>query len=487
MEKTSLQVVSQDVTTLAATYLSAPVALCLVDHERRCLAANERFAATMNRPLAGLLDEDLGLLLPGADAFIATAFEKARDGEAFSDYELPVSACGRVLLASAEPFRTNGELAGLSIGLVDITERKRMAETLIEMEQRIAFAMESANQWIWELDIPANRVRRSPHWKSGLGYAQDEAVSDSEHVAWSVVHPDDRPQVLRRFRDLVEGRTDLFEAVYRVQHRNGNWIWIMGRGRIVERAPDGKPLRLLATSVDISRQKRIEQELGATVRQREDLERELVAANRRLTALSEMDSLTELPNRRKFDEVLSREIRRNGRHTPALALLMIDVDHFKSYNDLYGHPEGDECLRRVAETLRRCARRAGDVITRYGGEEFAAILADTNEADATLLAGRMLEAVRALRIAHAGSSPGIVTVSIGVAVYELSEPAPRPMPPATLIEAADRALYSAKQAGRNCIAASNIDASGALRTMAVTENGTAASARPVDADKDARR
>ncbi|QIB35121.1 sensor domain-containing diguanylate cyclase [Ancylobacter pratisalsi] len=460
--------------------MSAPLALCVVNRDRRCLAANERFAEALECPLDRIRGEDLNSLLPGSKEFVITALEKAEGGEAFNDYELPVGERGKVFLASAEAFRESGVLTGLSIGLVDITERKRMAEALVEMEKRIAFAMESANQWIWELDIPANRVRRSSHWKSGLGYLPEETIGGAEHVAWSVVHPEDLPQVLKSYKNLIDGRTDVFEATYRIQHRNGTWLWIMGRGRIVERSPDGEPLRLLATSVDISRQKRTEQELAATVRRREELERELVATNRRLTALSEMDSLTELPNRRKFDEVLSREMRRNRGHSPAMALLMIDVDQFKSYNDLYGHPEGDECLRKVAETLSGCARRAGDVIARYGGEEFAAILADTNEADATVLAGRMLEAVRSLRIAHSGSAMGIVTVSIGVTVYELPASRHDYMPIGNLIAAADRALYSAKQAGRNCIVTSSVDPSGALRTAAVTESGAPSPPKHID-------
>lgn len=477
MENASPSVSSLDVTALAAAYLNAPLALCVVTRDRRCLAANRRFAEALGRPADQILGEVLDVLLPGSEEFVVAGLERAEKGQAFNDYELPIAKCGTVFLASAEPFHDGGVLLGLSIGLVDITERKRMAEALVEMEKRIAFAMESANQWIWELDIPANRVRRSPHWKTGLGYLPEEDIGGAEHVGWSVVHPQDRPQVLKRYQDLLEGRTELFEATYRIQHRNGTWVWIMARGRIVERSADGQPLRLLATSVDISRQKRVEQELAATVRRSEELERELVAANLRLTALSELDALTELPNRRKFDEVLSREMRGSKAHSPALALLMIDVDQFKSYNDLYGHPEGDECLRKVAEALNQCARRAGDVIARYGGEEFAAILADTSEVDATALAGRMLDAVRSLRIAHSGSSMAIVTVSIGVAVYELPLADHSLMTTTSLIAAADRALYSAKQAGRNCIVTSSVDARGVLRTAAFTENATPPPAR----------
>ncbi|MGA0561237.1 sensor domain-containing diguanylate cyclase [Ancylobacter sp. VNQ12] len=472
--------------TLSSAYLSAPVALATIGLDLKCLNGNLRLAAILGRPLSEIVGRHVDELVPGSSELVGRAFTRAGAGTPHFEREIALPGSDAVYLVTSEPFRDEaGAVVGLSLALIDITERRRVTDALIEMEQRIAFALENANQWIWELDIPANRVRRSSHWKAGLGYSPLDHVTGTEHVAWSVVNPEDRPQVLRRYQDLLDGKTDLFEATYRVQHKSGKWIWILGRGRIVERDGEGRPLRLLATSVDITRQKEIEEELGATVRQRERLERELVDANRRLTALSEMDALTELPNRRKFDEVLGREIHRSGVRRPTLALIMIDVDHFKSYNDLYGHIEGDECLRKVAETLRGSLRRAGDIVTRYGGEEFAAVLSDTDEASGIVVAGRMLEAVRALKLPHAGSSIGHVTVSIGVTLFDMTDPPNTGTLPATVIAAADRALYAAKQAGRNCIAVASTSSDGTLRAMVVTENGPGTST--TSRDLEARR
>ncbi len=157
------------------------------------------------------------------------------------------------------------------------------------------------------------------------------------------------------------------------------------------------------------------------------------------------DELTGLANRRRMNEVLSSEWVRGRRSGQALALLMIDIDHFKHYNDQYGHQAGDECLRQVAQVIAGRAARAGDLAARYGGEEFLLILPDTDESDAKYLAESLCASVRALDLVHPHSPGSMVTVSVGVAVsrddlYRDAE---------SLLRAADEALYRAKHGGRN--------------------------------------
>ena len=170
----------------------------------------------------------------------------------------------------------------------------------------------------------------------------------------------------------------------------------------------------------------------------------LEAANRQLEILSVTDPLTELANRRRFDAALATECARAARSGQPVALLMLDVDHFKNFNDQYGHQAGDGCLRQVAAVLRACARRAGDLPARYGGEEFAVIAAGTDAAAASALAEKMRRHIEALEIAHRDAPAGVVTISIGVATGGGS--------PDELLRAADRALYRAKQTGRNRVA-----------------------------------
>ena len=183
---------------------------------------------------------------------------------------------------------------------------------------------------------------------------------------------------------------------------------------------------------------------------RRRLEQELRAANAELSRLADLDALTGLANRRHFDRRLvsewSRAARLNRHLRFPVALVLLDVDHFKAYNDLYGHLAGDECLRRVAEVLRAATHREGDLAARYGGEEFACLLPGTDQEGAWSVAEAIRLQIEELAIPHGapGASPTL-TISAGVAAH-----APLPeMTPDQLLEAADLALYSAKAMGRN--------------------------------------
>jgi diguanylate cyclase (GGDEF)-like protein len=176
---------------------------------------------------------------------------------------------------------------------------------------------------------------------------------------------------------------------------------------------------------------------------------ELAAANERLGHLSREDALTGLANRRRLDEALDDEWRRAARLELPLALLLLDVDHFKNYNDRLGHPAGDTCLAAIARAVAAANTRAGEVVARYGGEEFAVLIpgaaVDTALASAENVRKRVLE----LGLPHPESdASSVVTVSVGAACVR---PGRDPGGPAELVEAADRALYAAKTAGRNCV------------------------------------
>jgi diguanylate cyclase (GGDEF)-like protein len=165
-----------------------------------------------------------------------------------------------------------------------------------------------------------------------------------------------------------------------------------------------------------------------------------------LRALTLTDGLTGVANRRAFDETLETEWRRCGRAMVPVALVMVDIDCFKNYNDEYGHQAGDECLRRVSGAMRRAAARPQDLVARYGGEEFALLLPHQDAAGAEFVARKLLEEVGLLAIVHGKSTAGPqVTVSMGVASMTPNER----VDPATLVKAADALLYRAKAEGRN--------------------------------------
>ena len=174
----------------------------------------------------------------------------------------------------------------------------------------------------------------------------------------------------------------------------------------------------------------------------------LERANVQLAQLSTTDGLTGIANRRLFDQTLLAEWQRSARSQQPLSLLMVDIDHFKRYNDHYGHLAGDDCLRRVARILESCSMRSGELVARYGGEEFALLLPGTDADEANVVARRCNEEMHKARIVHAGSpaSPWL-GISVGVA----STTATQNSLPETLVERADAALYRAKDNGRGGI------------------------------------
>lgn len=167
---------------------------------------------------------------------------------------------------------------------------------------------------------------------------------------------------------------------------------------------------------------------------------------RTMASLAMRDGLTQIHNRRHFDERLAQEWRACQRAAVPLCVLMIDLDHFKHYNDRYGHQAGDDCLIAVANALSQQLRRGRDLVARYGGEEFVCLLPDTTLADGLQLADKLCAAVRNLGIEHAASAVApVVTASIGVACATPTEG----LAPADLLKQADQCLYRAKAAGRN--------------------------------------
>lgn len=211
-------------------------------------------------------------------------------------------------------------------------------------------------------------------------------------------------------------------------------------------------ISLLGAQLAISLQNiRVHETLERTVADRTRL---LAQANARLEALSQTDGLTGVSNRRRFDEVLANEWARSRRNGRPIGLALLDVDHFKAFNDRYGHRAGDDALRSVGRTLIRHCRRAGDLAARYGGEEFAILVPDVGLTGMMALSEAVRSAVAELRVPHEGSPHDVVTVSIGVSVMV----ADLTSEPGVLVGAADRALYMAKAAGRNRIEAELDDA-----------------------------
>ncbi|WP_204137840.1 diguanylate cyclase [Halomicronema sp. CCY15110] len=194
---------------------------------------------------------------------------------------------------------------------------------------------------------------------------------------------------------------------------------------------------------DIGLLQRLATQLGVAIQQSE--------LHAQLAERATTDALTQLANRRRFDQYLGEVWQQHHRRQSAIALLMLDIDFFKRYNDHYGHPQGDECLRQVSQALSQAVKRTIDLVARYGGEEFAVVLPDTEIAGALEVAAAIQAGVAQLNIEHRESPFGLITLSCGVAA-DLPQ---NQDSPDYLIKAADQALYQAKTSGRNRVVCAN--------------------------------
>ncbi|MFC7053691.1 diguanylate cyclase domain-containing protein [Hansschlegelia quercus] len=298
------------------------------------------------------------------------------------------------------------------------SQREKARRELYVNARRLSYALEGANDGLWDWDIAAGKGFFSHRASRMLGY--DDAEEFGEAATWdNLIHEDDYGAARAMFDAHIKGQTEFYEAELRFRRKDGEWIWVHDRGKIVERDENGAPLRAVGTYTDISERKRLE---GA------------------LEHLANHDALTGLANRAVFERELDRFAARLDRQGGRLATLLIDVDHFKQVNDTYGHAAGDALLVAVADRLRKGVR-LGDVAARLGGDEFAVISIGQSAAEFDALAERL--SVELAAPVPYGDGQITASVSIGVAVAASSAQAGD-----DLVVRADRALYAAKRDGR---------------------------------------
>ncbi|MBV9221666.1 MAG: PAS domain S-box protein [Methylobacteriaceae bacterium] len=314
---------------------------------------------------------------------------------------------------------------GIVGALRDISARKAAEDAVRVSEARYRLLADNTADFITCFAPDGRRIYASPACRHLLGYEPEEVLAMQPT---DLTHPDDQP-LLAEALERLQGGEAVDDFRCRARHRDGSYRWVEASGR---KLPNGEGV--LFAVRDISKRKQAEDRLEE--------------ANRRLEALAAQDSLTSLANRRSFDEALEIEHRRAMREAAHLGLIMLDVDNFKAFNDVYGHPAGDECLRAVSRAVRSALRRPGDLAARYGGEELVVLLPNTDEAGAALIAQRIRLAVRAMRLEHRTGAKRIVTVSAGVASMIPTQPTDSPD---ALLRSADLALYVAKRSGRDAV------------------------------------
>ncbi len=338
---------------------------------------------------------------------------------------------GRVLFCHwyAAPVRAASGEAGLAVVVKNVTEQVLMANDLHRVRSQLQGICEKAPIGIFRADVYRRIVMANPELSWMLGYESSAHIIDSmEAVTSFFMDPEQGDAFLFQ---LYEGE-QLSRFRCRFRRRDGSSIWVLCYGQMIRNVA-GRPDGFYGFCIDISR----------TVR----VENELMRVNHELRLVSILDGLTRISNRRHFDECMALEWTRHIREKESLALIICDIDHFKWFNDAYGHQAGDTALIRIAQAISACVHRSGDLVARYGGEEFVVILPFTDLSGARHVGEVIRQAVEALAIPHKGLEvPGCVTLSLGVAAI-------RPGPGVnseTLIRMADHALYAAKATGRNC-------------------------------------
>jgi len=390
-----------------------------------------------------ILSEDLpmvrrvigGLRSGGESALVEHRIRK-RNGEniwveasvcAFADPLTGVSSGRLAIIRDITERKRNEQSRNFHLSLIGAIHEVSLDGILVVNEDELVVSLNKRFFDVWRVSAPAGR-----------GDWQEEFINAPKSKLFS--HCIDRvkgPEAfLKRIRELYADPDESDQCQFELTD-----------GRTLERystcirGEEGQYLGRVWFFRDISDRKQAEQRLRD--------------AHRALEALAATDPLTRLANRRRFDQCLATEWKRGIRERRPLSLLLLDVDLFKSYNDAYGHLRGDRCLKQIAEVAMCVVKRPGDLVARFGGEEFAVVLPRTPNAGALAMADLICAALRDLRLVHSGNPLGYITISVGCAtmIPELGQNA------AILILKADDAMYVAKGAGRNQVC--NADALGA--------------------------
>lgn len=295
--------------------------------------------------------------------------------------------------------------------------------------------LESTKAIPWKIDWRTMTFSYiGPQIETLLGWAPESWVSAGDWAAR--MHPEDREWVVDYCVSQSRSGID-HEADYRALTKDGEYIWIRDVVHVLRNA-DGEVEALIGFMFDISERKKTEEKL--------------LQLQKELEELSFQDGLTRVANRRMFDSIIQVEWTNARRNSQPLSLIMLDIDYFKQYNDHYGHIQGDDCLKQVAEILSSAGTRANDFFARFGGEEFVLVLPQTDSDAAKKIAERCRKLIFKAQIPHAKSLIGpVLTISVGVGTvipgYQDES--------VDFINSVDQRLYQAKQLGRNCIISGN--------------------------------
>lgn len=340
-------------------------------------------------------------------------------------------------------FGADGAVVQIAVIGVDVTDRetlqhevedaRRRLQTLIANLPGIAYRCRNDADWTMEF--------LSDGCRDITGYGAVELIGNQRRSYAGLIHPADREHVRQYVQDGI-ARHGRFAMTYRIRHADGGERWVHESGLPLFDA-DGRVEALEGFINDVTEQRLAELQLREALQAKDALNRELEVSRQELAELAIRDPLTRLYNRRFMEEALARELVRAERETDSLAVAMLDLDHFKAFNDDFGHAAGDAVLRAFAQAMHGF-REGSDVACRFGGEEFVLILPGLDRAGAFARLDAFRRTVSALMVVHEGRELPRVRVSIGASFFP--EHGHRVD---ALLAHADRALYAAKQGGRD--------------------------------------
>lgn len=401
-----------------------PAMISYLDTDQRFRFANRLYLDWLGMDPADLLGRSLREFY-GEESFIGFRqhTEEALAGQRVT-YECVLDTLGgprRVQVAMVPHEDAEGRVVGLYVLMQDVTEARELEAQRARSEERLQLALEGSDQALFDWDVARDVVYLSAQAAVLRGLPGEESIT-SPSALREFVHPDDLKMVIDRQRAAITGEAEAYDAEFRIRNRSsGQWVWLRGRGRVVERDADGRARRLAGTYVDITRRRAVEE---------------------RLRHMAEFDSLTGLPNRAQFNDRLLEAMQRTEADGKPMALLFLDIDHFKAVNDNLGHEAGDDVLKVFARTLESAVRTT-DTVARLAGDEFTIVLDGIGHADDARAVAQNL-VTRAKRTVRVGERSVDVATSIGIAIFHGGE-----IDPASLLRRADLALYRAKRQGRN--------------------------------------
>ncbi|PCI57982.1 MAG: diguanylate cyclase [Gammaproteobacteria bacterium] len=303
----------------------------------------------------------------------------------------------------------------------DVTFRQVIDNEMEAHKHSLWYALNEASDGLWEWNIEQDTLYVSPKLKQMRGYGPEEDASKVDF--WiSGIHPDDKNRVLAVMQEHLQGRTDKFEAKYRLRNRAGHFIWVNDKGKVSKRDAKGNPTIVAGMVQNVTDQ---------------------VALQERLENQAARDELTGAFNRRICHEILEQQITTSRINGESFAVVLIDIDYFKSINDQYGHQVGDDVLKAFVNKVEEHLRE-GDILFRWGGEEFLLLLPRLEESKQYRVADKVRKTIEDNRIVLSDKTEISLTVSVGVSTYPFHGSTRN-----QLIEKADIAMYRAKANGRN--------------------------------------